>query len=208
MSFRNDPATINLSRRLTRAEQDAALARAEVEQLKTSLPNDAAIQAAAVAGETVRAQRRHAKRLLADRGTTLDDLNAIDASVLTPAMGEQLRMNRNDALMAQELSQPQPMLQIQSPAALQRIENWKQQSALGLVAPAQQPAVDFGFSEPPTQFQRWAERQDSPAGRRVAARSFEMEQQKVMAQRRQSFVPPEADHSHERMVGGFRRDIS
>ena len=205
---RTDPSSLSLGRRVRQAEQDAAAARAEVEALKTSLPNDSAMQAAAIAGETVRAQRRNAKRMLADRSTTLEQLNSIDSSVLTSAMAEQLRMNRNDALMAQELGQQQPMLQIQSPAALQRIENWRQQSALGAVAPSQQPAVDFGFTEPLTPFQRWAERQNSPGGRRVAARSIQLEQEQDLVKRRQSFTPPEPDRSTQRQVGGFLRDLN
>ena len=66
--------------RFQQAQQDAAMARAEVEALKTSLPNDQSMQAAALAGDVVRSQRRNAKRMLADRSTTLDQLNAIDAS--------------------------------------------------------------------------------------------------------------------------------
>ena len=103
MQNRTDPSSISLGRAVRQAQQDAALARAEVEALKSSLPNDAAMQSAALAGDVVRAQRRNAKRMLADRSTSLDELNANDSSVLTPAMAEQLRMNRNDALMAQEM---------------------------------------------------------------------------------------------------------
>ena len=49
MIRRTDPSSISLGRAVRQAQQDAAMARAEVEQLKTSLPNDAAIQAAAEA---------------------------------------------------------------------------------------------------------------------------------------------------------------
>ena len=204
---RTDPSSLSFGRAIRQAQQDAALARAEVEALKSSLPNDAAMQAAAIAGETVRAQRRNAKRMLADRSTTLDQLNAIDSSVLTPAMAEQLRMNRNDALMAQEMSQPQ-MLQIQSLAALQRFDNWRQQAALNADTPVQQPSIDFGFTEKQTPYQRWLERQNSPIGRRVAARSLQLEQEQSLAQRRQSFTPPEPDRTNQRRIGGFMNDIN
>ena len=207
MQNRTDPSSISLGRAVRQAQADAALARAEVETLKTSLPNDQAMQAAALAGDVVRSQRRNAKRMLADRSTTLDQLNAIDASVLTPAMAENLRMNRNDALMAQEMSQPQ-MLQIQSPAALQRFDNWRQQAALNADAPTQQPSINFGFTEQQTSYQRWLERQNSPGGRRVAARSLQLEQEQALTQSRKNFTPQEPDRSTQRQVGGFMKDIT
>lgn len=207
MQNRTDPSSISLGRAVRQAQADAAQARAEVEALKTSLPNSQAMQAAAIAGETVQAQRRNAKRMLADRSTTLDQLNAIDASVLTPAMAEQLRMNRNDALMAQEMNTP-VMLQVQSPAALQRFDNWRQQVALNAGAPVQEPSINFGFTEQQTPYQRWLERQNSPAGRRVAARSLQLEQEQALVQRRQNFTPPEPDRSTQRQVGGFMKDLN
>ena len=207
MQNRTDPTSISLGRAVRQAQADAAHARAEVETLKSSLPNDQAMQAAAIAGETVRAQRRNAKRMLADRSTTLDQLNAIDSSVLTPAMAEQLRMNRNDALMAAEMSQPQ-MLQSQSPAALQRFDNWRQLAALNADAPVQQPSINFGFSEQQTPYERWLERQHSPGGRRVAARSLQLEQEQALVRRRQSFTPAESDRTNQIKIGGFMKDLN
>ena len=163
-------------------------------------------QAAAIAGETVKAQRSNAKRLLSDSTTTLDQLNSIDPSVLTPAYQEQLRLNRNSALMALEMATP-VMLQSQSPAAMQRFDNWRQQAALKPPASDQQTSIDCGFTEQQTPYQRWLERQNSPDGRRVSARNLQLEQDQAIALRQQSFIPPEVDRSNQQRVGGFRRDI-
>ena len=68
------------------------------------------------------------------------------------------------------------MLQIQSPAAMQRFDNWRAQAALNAAAPVHQPSIDFGFTEKQTPYQRWLERQNSPDGRRVSARNLQLEQ--------------------------------
>ncbi len=80
---RNDPSSISLGRAVQQAQTDAAIARAEVEQLKKAQPSKQSTQDAELAGRAIRAQRRRANQLLADSNTTLDQLNAIDPAILS-----------------------------------------------------------------------------------------------------------------------------
>jgi hypothetical protein len=103
MQNRNTPASISFGRRLAAAETAAFNAQRELAELKKNMPNAANMHAATIAGETIQAQRKNAKRMLAAHGTTLEDLNGIDPSILTPAYQEQLRLTKHSMMMAQEL---------------------------------------------------------------------------------------------------------
>ena len=179
---RTDPSSISLGRAVRQAQADAAFAKAEVEQLKKAQPSKQATQDAELAGRTIRAQRRRANQLLADRNTTLDELNAIDPAILSVAQAEQLRLNKNDLLMAQEMSQPQ-MLQINSPAALQRFENWRNH-----VAQSPLPIQDFAKNNyaptQPTPYDKWLERQNSFEGRKHTTQRLAAEQKRSEMLRR------------------------
>ena len=160
---RADASSLSFGRRLINAERDAAQTKAELDSLKQSLPSTQALQSAALTGETIKQQRKLAKQTMARADVGIEDLNAIDPAVLTPAFQEQLRGKKHDVLLAQELQQPQ-MLQAQSPGAIARIENWRAQARVS--APQQK---DFAASnlwpEQETAFQKWDRRSSSIAGR-------------------------------------------
>ena len=120
---RADASSLSFGRRLINAERDAAQTKAELDSLKQSLPSTQALQSAALTGETIKQQRKLAQQTMARADVGIEELNAIDPAVLTPAFQEQLRGKKHDVLLAQELRQPQ-MLQAQSPGAIARIENW------------------------------------------------------------------------------------
>jgi len=173
---RTDASSLSFARRLVNAERDAAQAKAELESLKQSLPSTQALQSAALTGETIKQQRKLAKQTMARADVGIEDLNAIDPAVLTPAFQEQLRGKKRDVLLAQEPQQPQ-MLQAQSPGAIARIENWRAQARLS--APQQK---DFAASnlwpEQETAFQKWDRRSSS-----IAGRDWNQEQQRAQYQR-------------------------
>ena len=181
---RNDPSSISFGRRLAKAESDAATARLELEQLKRDLPNSRILEGAAMAADVNRRQRKSAKQMLADHTTSLEDLNSIDPSVLTPAYQEQLRLNKRDAVM-RELDPTAPTFAFDD-QALQRFENWRQQSALQ--PNAQQAFAETNFTpEQLTPFQRWDQRQKSLAGRQMHAQQKHAQYQKeLMLARRES----------------------
>ena len=76
--LRNDPSSISFGRRLAKEEHDASTARLELEQLKRDLPNSRSLEGAAMAADVIKQQRKSAKQMLADRTTSLEDLNSID----------------------------------------------------------------------------------------------------------------------------------
>ena len=199
---RNDPSSLSLGRAIARAQGDAAFAKAEVEELKKTQPTKQATQDAELAGRTIRAQRRRANQMLADRTTTLDELNSIDPAILSTAQAEQLRLNRNDLLMAQEMSQSQ-MLQINSPAALQRFENWRQQAALNPM-PIQDFAKNNYAPTPPTAYDRWLERQNSFEGRKAASQSLAREQSRNELLTRFEYQKQNPTKPQGRNIGGLK----
>ena len=68
---RNDPCSVSLGRAVQQAQTDAAIARAEVEQLKKAQPSKKPAQDAELADKTIRAQRRRAIQLRADSNKNL-----------------------------------------------------------------------------------------------------------------------------------------
>ena len=161
MANRNDYTSLSFGARLNRAERDAALAKAELSELKQALPNSKDLQAAAMTADVIKLQRRSAKQLMSRADVTLEELNGIDASVLTPKFQEQLRLSKTDAAY-RELPMQQQGFQFQSPQAEARFRNWS--SAL--------PQQDFtsnntlpGEAKPQRPFDIWKARQDSPEGR-------------------------------------------
>ncbi len=179
---RNDPSSLSFGRRLAKAEHDASTARLELDQLKKNLPNSRSLEGAAMAADVIKQQRKAAKQMLADGTTSFEDLNSIDPSVLTPAYQEQLRLNKRDAAM-REQAPAAPSFAFEG-AALQRFENWKQQSILNPQAQQAFAATNF-TPEQLTPFQRWDQRQKSIAGRRwnAAQHKAEYEREAVKARR-------------------------
>ena len=124
---RADASPLSFGRRLVNAERDAAQANAELAYLKQSLPSTQELPSAALTAETIKQQRKLAKQTMARADVGIEELNAIDPAVLTPAFQEQLRGKKRDGLLAHELQQPQ-MFQAQSPGAIAHIENWRAQA--------------------------------------------------------------------------------
>lgn len=91
MAQRSDPSSASFGRRLARAEFDAAQAKADLVDLKQSLPNSQTLQSAALTGEALKQQRKSAKQAIARNDISIDELNSINPDVLTPAFQEQLR---------------------------------------------------------------------------------------------------------------------
>lgn len=201
MTQRTDPSSLSFGRRLSKAEHDASTARLELEQLKKDLPNSRSLEGAAMAADVIRQQRKSAKQMLADHTTSLEDLNSIDPSVLTPAYREQLRLNKRDAAM-RELPPAAPSFAFDG-LAFQRFENWRQDEALR--PKAQQAFAETNFTpEQLTPFQRWNQRQKSLAGRQWNAQQSQAEYQRdLMFARRES----ELKRQHKpkgRTIGGIK----
>jgi hypothetical protein len=161
MANRNDYTSISFGARLSRAERDAAQAKAELSELKQALPNSKDLQAAAMTADVIKQQRRSAKQMMSRADATLEELNSIDPSVLTPQFQEQLRLSKTDAAW-RELPMEQQGFQFQTPQAEARFRSWS--SAL--------PQQDFtannvlpGEAKPQRAFDIWSARQDSPEGR-------------------------------------------
>ena len=161
MSYRNDPSSLSFGARLRRAETDAASAKAELAELKQTLPKSKDLQAAALTADVIKQQRKSAKQTIARADVTLDELNGIDASVLTPTYKEQLRLVKRDTAW-RELAPHQQSFQFQTPQAQARFQNWS--TAL--------PQQDFtnnnllpGEQKAQRPFDLWSSRQDLPEGR-------------------------------------------
>ena len=69
---------------MANAERDAAQAKADLAELKRSLPVSPDLKAAAMAADVIKPQRKSAKQFLARADVTLEKLQSIDASLLTP----------------------------------------------------------------------------------------------------------------------------
>ena len=161
MSYRNDPSSLSFGARLNRAERDAAEAKRELANLKQDLPNSQDLQAAALTADVIKQQRRSAKQMMARGDVTLEELNSIDASVLTPKFQEQLRLSKTDAAW-REMPMQQGDFQFETLQAQVRFQNWS--SAL--------PQQDFynnnitpGQQKPQRPFDLWQARQDSLQGK-------------------------------------------
>ena len=199
---RNDPGSVSLGKAVQQAQTDAAIARAEVEQLKKAQPSRQAAQDAELAGRTIRAQRRRANQMLADRNTTLDELNSIDPAILSVAQAEQLRLNRNSLLMAQEMQAPQ-LFQSASPSALQRIENWRA-SAVGNGLPIQDFAKNNYAPTQPTAYDKWLSRQNSFEGRKATSQSIAREQSRNELLTRFEYQKQNPTKPQGRNIGGLK----
>jgi len=162
MSYsRNDPSSLSFGARLRRAEVDAAQAKQELADLKQSLPHSRDLQAAALSGEAIKAQRRAAKQLISRAEATLAELSAIDPSVLTSQAQEQLRLSRKDAALREGMQEVQPF-QFETLQAQSRFQNWAttlllQDFTSNNILPGEQKAQ--------RPFDVWSSRQDSPEGR-------------------------------------------
>ena len=75
---------MNTKPSVANAERDAAQAKADLAELKRSLPVSPDLKAAAMAADVIKPQRKSAKQLLARADVTLEKLQGIDASLLTP----------------------------------------------------------------------------------------------------------------------------
>lgn len=171
MSYRNDPSSLSFGARLRRAEADAAQAKSELAELKQALPNSKDLQAAAMTGDVIKQQRRGAKQMMARADVTLDELNTIDPSVLTPQAKEQLKLSKTDAAWRALPMQSQGF-QFSSPLAESRYSNWKSTA----------PQREFARNDQPPTPQRpvdlWRSRQDTPQGRFEQRRKQEQSIQK------------------------------
>lgn len=158
---RNDPSSLSFGRRLAKAETEAATARQEVEALKKELPAAKQMQQAA---DVIKAQRTAAKQMIARGNSTVEELQGIDASVLTPSMREQLRHSINDAAYRQMDFQAQPF-SFQTQDAELRFRNWQASCA------NQEQVFTQHNMEPPTnpQYQKWLQSQQSIEGRQLNA---------------------------------------
>jgi hypothetical protein len=202
---RTDASSFSFGRRLVNAERDAAQAKADLADLKQSLPSNRALQAAALTGETIKQQRKLAKQTMSRADVTVEELNSIDPAVLTPAYQEQLRGKKRDMLLAQEL-QASPGLNINSPAALQRFENWKAQARI-----TQPQQRDFASSnlwpEQQTPYERWDARQRSLAGRQWNAEQKRAEYSRNEQQARARFQEANKPKPQGRHIGKMK-DLS
>ena len=200
-SLRNDPSSISFGKRLSKAEHDTANAWIELNQLKKALPNSRSLEGAAMAADVIKQQRKCAKQMLVDHSTSLEDINSIDPSVLTPAYREQLRLNKRDAAM-RELAPEAPTFAFDD-QALQRFENWRQDEALR--PKDQQAFAETNFTpEQLTPFQRWNQRQKSLAGRQWNAQQRQAEYQRdLMFARRENQL--KRQHKPKgRTIGGIK----
>ena len=158
---RNDPSSLSFGSRLRRAEIDATSAKQELAELKQSLPNSKDLKAAAMTADVIKQQRKSAKQMMGRVDVTLEELNTIDPSVLTPMFQEQLRLSKKDAAF-RELPMQQQQFQFQDTQAQSRFQNW--------AASLQQQEFHNnntlpGEQKPQRAFDIWSARQDSPQGR-------------------------------------------
>ena len=104
--------------------------------------------------------------------------------------------------MAQEMSQPQ-MLQINSPAALQRFEDWRNNVA-------QNPLLIQDFAKnnytptQPTQYDKWLQRQNSFEGRKAASQSIAREQSRNELLTRFEYQKQNPTKPQGRNIGGLK----
>ena len=176
MNHRTDPSSLSFGRRLSIAERDAAAARKEVDDLKKNLP---AAKQMTEAAATLKAQRTSAKQMMARPDATVEQLQSIDATSLTPALREQLRHSLSDAAYRQMDFQSQPFAFNSSDAEI-RFRSWQQSFA-------NQEHVFEVFNsqpEPDKQYQRWLENQNSFEGRKLSDQQNREARERLMMQRR------------------------
>ena len=198
---RSDPSSLSFGRRLNAVEVRAYDAENKLQALEKAKPSADEREARRVEAAARKAERNRAQQLIGSVNSSLDDLQSVDTAKLTRSEQAGIQQAIDAAKYAQMAPTP---IRFTDQAAV-RIQNWRQQSLMQSQSTGGEAA---SFPTPPTQFQRWAQRQDSPEGRRVAARSMQASQEKALMQRQQSFIPTEIDRSHQQQVGGFRRDIN
>ena len=200
---RNDPSSLSFGRRLRQVENEAAVARRTAEDLAQKLPASGDLQAAAVAGEAIKASRKAAKQTIARPDATLAELSAIDSSVLTPMYQEQLRHAKIDAGYREQLASAQP-LQITDPGAIQRIQNWQASARAAGITPIQQQdfeQMNFAPAQA-SNFERWNKRQQSFDGRKWATLQSRAELDRDLQQARaKRAAKPKAQGRH---IGGIK----
>ena len=143
------------------AERDAADAKRELSELKQALPNSKELQAVAMTADVIKSQRKSAKQLMSRTDASLEELNSIDPSVLTPQFQEQLRLSKTDAAW-REMPMQQQGFRFQSSQAEARFQNWsaslpQQDLTKNNVLPEE--------AKPQRPFDLWQSRQDSPEGK-------------------------------------------
>ena len=106
--------------------------------------------------------------------------------------------------MAQEMSQPQ-MLQINSPAALQRFENWRNNVAQNPL-PIQDFAKNNYAPTQPTPYDKWLERQNSFEGRKHTSQRLAQEQKRSEMMRRAQFNTNKPEPSGQQL--GVLKDLN
>ena len=138
MANRTDPSSLSFGRLLRQTAELTNRQQREIEALKESqLSSEEKTSAQELAKER-RAERLRAKQMLASFDTTLDELDTLNQALLTPALRDQLRHNRN-SLQAAEFK---PVFQL-GPEALLRIQNWRE------TAPDLSDEVWAKFNAPP-----------------------------------------------------------
>ena len=200
MNQRTDPSSLHFGRRLAKAEADAAQAKAELKDLKQSLPGSKELQSAALAGDAIKAQRKAAKQLMARADVSLAELSSIDPSALTPMFQEQLRLSKRDAAL-REMPMTQQQFQFATPEAQARFDNWRT-----TLTPQQNFVSNNvlpGEARPQRPFDLWSARQDSPEGRlhRNRVRQQELITDEMLAKSKANMNKPKAGG---RRIGGIK----
>jgi len=104
--------------------------------------------------------------------------------------------------MAPEMSKPQ-MLQINSPAALQRFENWRNHVAQNPL-PIQDFAKNNYTPTQPTPYDKWLARQHSFEGRKHATQQLAQEQKRNEMMLRSQFNANKAEPSGQQQANRSR----
>ena len=194
---RNDPSSLSFGARLSRAERDAAQAKAELADLKQTLPGSKELQSAALAGDAIKQQRKAAKQLMARADVSLAELSSIDPAALTPMYQEQLRLSKRDAAY-REMPMQSSEFSFATPQAQIRFQNWQQQPR------AQQNFAETNLTPAQlTPFQKWDSRQRSIAGRQWNAQQNQAQylQDQMLAKSKANINKPKAKGRH---IGGIK----
>lgn len=134
----------------------------QIDDLKAGQLTSQEKQSAKELAAAKRDERNRASQMLASYGTTIDDLDSLNQSLLSKSQREQLRHNRN-SLQAAQLNGPAVRF---DEAALARLDNWKQMSQLNPVQnDFTKNNVMPGEAKPQRPYDIWKARQDSPTGR-------------------------------------------
>lgn len=159
---RNDPSSLSFGRRMQALETHVVNQAKQIDDLKAGQLTSQEKQSAKELAAAKKDERNRANQMLASYGTTIDDLDSLNQSLLSSAQREQLRHHRN-SLQAAQLNGP--LVQFDDDA-LARLDNWKKMSALNPVqADFTKNNVMPGGQKPQRPYDIWKSRQDSPQGR-------------------------------------------